>query len=80
MDIQKLLNISSYTAQGVGAAGAGTSVTAPKIPFKGETPETQKQSKQTVGVNESMNGQAVYTAGQAGIADGIAGKRLNLIA
>lgn len=78
MDIQKLLNASSYSTQGVGAAG--TVVNAPKIPFKGEPAEAQKQTKQTVGVNEAMNGQAVYTVGQAGIADGVAGKKLNLIA
>ncbi len=70
--INPFLNIQTPAIQGIkatqnyggGAPSGGTS-------FSGGS------SGQTVGLNENMNGQAVFSAGQAGIKPGILGAKFN---
>lgn len=73
------INPFNQAAQSIGAVGGNQSVQGG---FSGATKSVDKPqlfASTTSGINESMNGQAVYTAGQAGVADGVAGKKLNLI-
>lgn len=73
------INPFNQAAQSIGAIGGSQSVQGGSSGKSKSVDKSQLFAGKTSGINESMNGQAVYTAGQAGVADGVAGKKLNLI-
>lgn len=80
MELTKL-NPFDFSTKGVGQAGGSKAVNPGALTTGGGSAAGSSNlfAKQTEGINEAMNGQSVFTVGQAGVPNGVAGKKLNVV-